>query len=362
MSEAPLILDQLYDELNQFKSLPLIPWQNATRTQLLERLKEWHTHTRRSKELLNLLQMEQLKTPALKDVDLREAETHLRKSEEILQRNIEFEKDKNARKIDLTEKITTPAMGAELEARMHRQWLALQRVQEHARIVLRKALGDVSPSRGTEGDLFKLIRTKEEEIQTIKKERDQLKREKYFGPTEKFSLTEMENDLQELLQQFAIEKHAVLDHLTEGKKKLDEYTNHHMHLENKTKKLEHLVHELTKKHVTIASVLKKERDFARKLTLEMESETASMRALYSKELLSLEDTKYGHKKETEERSLHKMALLEKRTTEQEALIKELDSLVREKERQIARMAEKMPKEERSKTEQSIRNKKTPSVQ
>jgi uncharacterized coiled-coil protein SlyX len=346
MSEAILLLDQLQDELHTFKSLPLIPWTQANRAQLVERLKQWDTHTKQVRELLNLLQLEQLKTPALKDVDVREAETFVKKNHDVLERNLQFEKDKTNRKIDLTEKVTTPALGAELENRLHRQWMVLQRVHEHFHIALRKSMNDSQPVKGMEGDLFSLIRTKDDEINKVKQERDQLKREKYFGPNEKYSLTEMENELQELLQQFAVEKHGLFDHLESGKKKLDEYANYHMHLENKTKKLEHLVHELTKKHVGILTLLKKERDFARKLALDLETETATLRALYSKELLSLEDTKHSIKKEIEEKHAQRIMQLEKRANDQESLIKELDALVREKERQLSRMENKSPLEKK----------------
>lgn len=354
MSEALLVLDQLQNELNTLKSLPMVPWNQANRSQLVERLKQWHSHTKQVGELLTLLQLEQLKNPVLKDVDVREAETFIKKTSEVLERNIQFEKDKTNRKIDLTEKVTTPALGAELEARMHRQWMTLQRVHEHAHIALRKTFSDTKPSKGMEGELFSLIRTKDEELQKMKQERDLLKREKFFGPTEKHSINDMENELQELLQQFAIEKHAVIDHLENGRKKLDEYGVHHLHLENKTKKLEHLVHELTKKHVSLLTLLKKERDFARKLALDLETETASLRAIYSKELLSLEDQKHAIKREAEEKHVNKVSQLERKTKDQEALIKELDALVREKERQIARMAEKMPMEK--KNNESIPNK------
>lgn len=362
MSEALLILDQLNEELTQFKSLPMVPWQNANRAQLVERLKQWQTHTRQAKELITLLQLEQLKIPGLKDLHFKEAETHLRKNQEVLERNLAFEKDKTNRRIDLTEKVTTPALGADLEGRMHKQWLALQRLQEHAHITLRKALDSPTSAKKIEGDLFALIRTKEEEIQKIKEERDHLKREKYFGPTEKYSLTEMENELQELLQQFAIEKYGVFDHLEQGKKKLEEYNVHHLHLENKTKKLEHMVHELTKKHISILTLLKKERDFARKLALDLETETASLRALYSKELLTLEEKKHALKQEAEEKHAHKIVFLEGKVKEQESLIRELDALVREKERQLAKLAEKLPSELKKEREnQPARSKKTPWV-
>ncbi|MEK6970210.1 MAG: hypothetical protein AABW68_00760 [archaeon] len=356
MSEALLVMDQLQNELHTLKSLPMVPWNQANRAQLLERLNQWHAHTKQTQELLHLFQREQLTHTELKEVDVREAETFLQKTGEVLERNIQFEKEKTGRKIDLTEKITTPALGAELEARMHRQWMALQRVHEHAHIALRKNMSPGNPVKGMEGELFSLIRTKDEELRQMKQERDTLKREKFFGPSEKHSLHEMENELHEIVQEFAIQKHAVFDHLEEGKKKLDEYGNHHLHLDHKTRKLEHLVHELAKKHVGLLTLLKKERDFARKLALDMETETTSLRALYAKELLTLEEKKQSIKKEIEGKNTEKIAQLERKTKEQELLIREMDALVREKERQLGRMAEKMPTEKKN-TESTIPAKK-----
>lgn len=347
MTEALLLLDQLQEELSKFKALSFVPWEQANRAQLVERLKQWHDHTKQSKELVTLLQLEQLKHPEMKSINLREAETFIRKTDEVLARNLSFEKDKTNRKIDLTEKIQTPALGAELEARMHRQWLAIHRAHEQLSIALRKSFGsDSNTAKAMEGELFNLVRTKEDEIQNLKQERDTLKREKYFSPTEKYSLTEMENDLQELLQRFAIEKHGLYDHLSEGKKKLDEYATHHMHLDHKAKKMEQMVHELQKKHISISTVLKKERDFARKLALDLESETAATRALYSKELLTLDEKKHAIKQEIEEKHQHKLAMLEKKVTQQEQIIRELEAIAREKEREVARLAEKLPEKER----------------
>ncbi len=347
MTEALLLLDQLHEELSKFKALPFVPWEQANRAQLVERLKQWHDHTKQSKDLLSLLQLEQMKHPELKNINLREAETFIQKTDEVLSRNLSFEKDKTNRKIDLTEKVTTPALGAELEARMHRQWLAVHRAHEQLSIAMRKSFsGDSTTAKAIEGELFNLVRTKEDEIQTLKHERDTLKREKYFSPTDKYSLTEMENDLQELLQRFAIEKHGLYDHLEQGKKKLDEYSTHHMHLDHKAKKMEQMVHELQKKHIGIATVLKKERDFARKLAMDLESETANTRALYSKELLNLDEKKHALKQEIEEKHRQKISLLEKKVREQEGIIRELDAIAREKERQVARLAEKLPEKER----------------
>lgn len=346
MTEALLLLDQLHNELSKFKSLPFVPWEQANRAQLVERLKQWQDHTRQTKELLTLLQLEQLKHPEMKNINLREAETFIQKTDEVLSRNLSFEKDKTNRKIDLTEKVTTPALGAELEARMHRQWLSLHRAHEQLSIAMRNVLGNNVNAKAIEGELFNLVKTKEDEIQNLKHERDTLKREKYFSPTEKYSLTEMENDLQELLQRFAIEKHGLYDHLEQGKKKLDEYATHHMHLDNKAKKMEQMVHELQKKHISIATVLKKERDFARKLALDLESESAAIRAMYSKELLTLEEKKHAIKQEIEEKHQHKLSTLEKKVTQQEHIIRELEAIAREKEREVARLAEKLPEKER----------------
>ena len=346
MTEALLLLDQLHNELSTFKALPFVPWEQANRAQLVERLKQWHAHTKQTKDLLTLIQLEQLKQPALKTIDLREAETFLGKTDEVLSRNLSFEKDKTNRKIDLTEKIHTPALGAELEARMHRQWLTLHRAHEQLTIALRQSLGNPTNAKAIEGELFSLVKTKEDEIQSLKQERDTLKREKFFGTHEKYSLTEMENDLQELLQRFAIEKHGLYDHLEQGKKKLDEYATYHMHLDHKSKKMEQMVHELQKKHISITSLLKKERDLARKLALDMESETASTRALYAKELLSLDEKKHAIKQEIEEKHAQKLALLEKKVREQDSMIRELDAIAREKERQVARLAEKLPEKDR----------------
>ncbi|MBM3282008.1 MAG: hypothetical protein FJY86_01545 [Candidatus Diapherotrites archaeon] len=346
MTEALLLLDQLHDELSKFKALPFVPWEQANRAQLVERLKQWHDHTKQSKELVTLLQLEQLKHPEMKSINLREAETFLVKTDEVLARNMNFEKDKTNRKIDLTEKIHTPALGAELEARMHRQWLTLHRAHEQLAIALRKTLSTNTSAKAIEGELFNLVKTKEEEIQNLKNERDQLKREKFFTNNEKYSLTEMENDLQDLLQRFAIEKHALYDHLEQGKKKLDEYSTHHMHLDHKTKKLEQMVNELQKKHVGISTVLKKERDYARKLALDLEGEAASIRATYAKELLTLDEKKHALRQEVEEKHAQKIALLEKKVREQEHIIRELDAIAREKEREVARLAEKIPEKER----------------
>lgn len=354
MTEAILLLDQLHEELAKFKALPFVPWEQANRAQLVERLKQWQDHTKQSKELLSLLQLEQMKHPELKGINLREAETFILKTDEVLSRNLSFEKDKTNRKIDLTEKVTTPALGAELEARMHRQWLAIHRAHEQLAIAVRKSFGNETTSKGMEGELFNLVRTKEDEIQNLKHERDTLKREKYFSPTEKYSLTEMENDLQELLQRFAIEKHGLYDHLEQGKKKLDEYSTHHMHLDHKAKKMEQMVHELQKKHIGISTVLKKERDFARKLAMDLESETATTRALYSKELLALDEKKHAIKQEIEEKHQQKISLLEKKVREQDGIIRELDAIAREKERHVARLAEKLPEKERKEITQRAR--------
>ncbi len=345
MSDALLALEQLDEELKRVKALPLVPWHSASRGMLVSRLEEWRAHTRQAKELLKLLQLEQLKNPELKGISLQEVEKTLTQNETILTRNIAFEEDKKSRKIDLGEKLHVPELGTDLENKIHRQWLSLHRVREQVTIQLRRADGMETGAKELEERLFGMLKTKEEELNVLKRERDQLKRDKFFGANEGRSLTEMENELQELLQQFAVEKHAVFDQLEQSKKKLDEFSLHHAHVGERTKKLEHLVHELTKRHVDVLSSLKKERDFARKLALDLETETAQLRALYSKELLTLEEKKHALRKEAEDTFRRQITELQQKSQRQEANLREMDSLVREKERQLQRMAEKVPTEE-----------------
>lgn len=350
MSNALLLLDQLHEELGKAKALPFIPWQQTNRIALVSRLKEWHVHTKQAKDLVQLLIREQIQHPNLKEIQVGEVNEILHQNDAVLTRNIAFEEEKlKSKKIDLSENITVPTLGSEMDARMHQQWLSLHRLTERMQLVLRKTEHAETNTKELESKLFGLLKTKETELEQLKKERDVLKREKFFGNTTKKSHIEMEEEMQGLMHDFAIERHVVGDHLEQSRKKLEEYAANHAQMENKIKKLEHLVHELTKKHIEIQGILKTERDFARKVALDLESETAALRATYAKELLNLEETKHRIKREEREKVESKLQEMETQTKSQRAHISELESLLREKERQVARLAEKLPKEKEEAT-------------
>jgi hypothetical protein len=347
MSNALLLLDQLHEELGKAKALPFIPWQQTNRQALVSRLKEWHIHTKQAKDLVQLLIREQIQNPELKEIQVGEVHELLHQNDAVLARNITFEEEKlKNKKLDLSESITVPTLGSEMDARMHQQWLSLNRLTERMQLVLRKTEHAETNTKELESKLFGLLKTKETELEQLKKERDVLKRDKFFGNTTKKSHIEMEQEMQELMHDFAIERHVVGDHLTQSRKKLEEYSANHTQMENKIKKLEHLVHELTKKHVEIQGILKTERDFARKVAMDLESETATLRATYAKELLNLEENKHRIKREEREKLENKLQEMESQTKAQRAHISELEALVREKERQISRIAEKAPSEKR----------------
>ncbi len=345
MSNALLLLDQLHEELGKAKALPFIPWQQTNRHALVSRLKEWQNHTKQAKELVQLLLREQIQNPELKEIQVGEVHELLHQNDAVLSRNLTFEEEKlRSKKADLSEGITVPTLGSEMDARMHQQWLSLNRLTERMQLVLRKSDHNETTTKELESKLFGLLKTKETELEQLKKERDSLKREKFFGNTTKKSHIEMENEMQELMHDFAVEKHVVGDHLQTSRKKLEEYTTNHTQMENKIKKLENLVHELTKKHIEIQGVLKSERDFARKVAMDLESETASLRATYAKELLHLEENKHRIKREEQEKVEVRTHEMESLLNEQRSHIKELEALVREKERHVARLTEKMPQE------------------
>ncbi len=354
MGNALLLLDQLHEELGKAKSLPYIPWQQANRTMLVSRMKEWQSHTKQAKELIHLLVREQLQDPTLKEIQVGEVQELLHQNDTVLARNIQFEEDKlKTKKLDLSENISVPTTGSEWDARMHQQWLSLNRLTERMQLILRKTEHAETNTKELETKLFGLLKTKEVELEQLKKERDGLKREKYFGMPLKKSSIEMENEMQELMHSFAVERHVVGDHLERSKKKLEEYTVNHSQMENKIRKLESLVHELTKKHVEIQGILKAERDYARKVAIDLESETASLRALYSKELLHLEENKHRIKREEREKLESKLQEMETQTKEQRLHLKELEALLREKERQVARMTEKTPQENKNENKPTI---------
>ena len=114
-----------------------------------------------------------------------------------------------------------------------------------------------------------------------------------------------------------------------------------MALADRLEELQRYFDEFCEKSAELTLLLKKERDFAKKLVLDMEAEVLELRNTYSKELLNLEEAKLKARKDAERELMQRIRKLEDELLAKEELLKHFRDLAKSKDAEARELEERI---------------------
>lgn len=257
----------------------------------------------------------------------------------ILESNINLERTTKLREniVNSIEKNEVPELYASIQEKILAIVLTTRHALDKAKTFILSKQNSFVKKGSTAKALIEMLEQKENELKDVKEKHFELKRKNFFGSTPEKSISDIEREL------FDSEKNLA-ESITESSKTLK---NHAAQLTYAEGSLAHMKSELdkveerhttfSKKALTLIQELKKERDFAKNMALEIEHETISIRNSYTHQLLDLERKKSEIEESAREKYAKQLAGLRKETEEKTVSIINLNKMILEQEKEIDRL-------------------------
>ncbi|MCX6803557.1 MAG: hypothetical protein NTY48_03220 [Candidatus Diapherotrites archaeon] len=276
-------------------------------------------------------------TPSL-DILLEEITRELT----ILETNIAMKKKKRLRQelVNETETIEVPALYSSLQQKLLSLALKCRYNIDRVRNFYAARKMPFVQKGSTAKHLLEALQLKEEELTQAKQKNIELKRKTYFGNLEEKNIVEIESELHEMdkkLDESVLEtKKSLKTHFAQ----INYVEGSFIHLKNRVEEIESTHSAFAKKSLELIKELKKERDYAKTLALEIEKDTLEKRSEYTKQILSIEDKKQQIEERLSAENEKTNSSLKKSVIEKEAALKQAHKIIERLEEEINALKKK----------------------
>lgn len=197
--------------------------------------------------------------------------------------------------------------------------------------------------KSTSRNLLELLNTREGEIQELKKNYSNARRDSLIGIPAVEGIADLEEDLQQTNQKIAVHQHRLEESIKSHSQSTERMFQSAGQLRSETDALQQLLWNHFQKAQELVTRLKKERDFARQLALDTEMETQGLRSQYSHEIIGLQErialAGSKNKKEFEKR----LEILEKELEQKNSVLSHFRESLSEKTVNFKELEEKNKK-------------------
>ena len=153
----------------------------------------------------------------------------------------------------------------------------------------------------TAKNLLEMLDKREQEISDLKARQADMKRRSFLGFIEERNIAEIEREVNEVDKELATNvaelKNALKIHLSQ----MEYLEGSFAQLKEKVESMEEMHYNFSRKALDLVKEMKKERDFAKKIALDIEQETMKLRGDYTNQLLGIEETKQAIKDRVRDR-------------------------------------------------------------
>ncbi len=262
----------------------------------------------------------------------------------VCKRNLQLEEAKplvEERHLKLTERRENPDLYASLEEKvisiLTRTAFLCERVNLYGR---RQA--EVAPAlKGAPKNVLNLLEQKEDELQELKKRFDELRNKTYFGAIAEESTAELERELGDLNARLHTERALLEKDLEAFNQQINSLLDKQLDFDRKMQSLNDIYVEHARKTADLVSLLKREKDLARKVLIESEQDMAHLRSTYSRELLRMDEAKLLARKEGRDETQKELDKLRRELKEREELLNHFRKMAEEREQALARKDKKL---------------------
>jgi uncharacterized FlaG/YvyC family protein len=308
------------------------PWRNVSRTVFVNAL---------DKSLSELVELQKLFSQAVEDMekdpkegkpDLRPFLKEMEKLVDVLEKNLRFERKKKrrAKTVNVLEKEETPELYADLEQRILGLLLKARYSLERTTIFLRKQGLTPLTDKSSAKQVMEVLERKDDELQNLREKYEDIRKKSYLGYLEEETVADLEHEMSDLGRRMALSADELGKSISFHKSQIEYIENSYAELKQKLDSLEEIFFAYSEKAEELIKDLKKERDYAKKVVLDVEHETLQLRNTYTRELLGLQESRLSAKKEAEKRFKLEIKALQRQLAEQADLVKHFREIAEDK--------------------------------
>jgi len=256
----------------------------------------------------------------------------------VLEANISMEKKKKLRQELVNEKepVEVPDLYSALQQKILTMSLKARYNADKVRTFLAVRKIPFVKKGSTAKNLLEVLQRKEDELSELKQKNVELKRKTFFGLTQEKSIAEIETELNEMDKKLAETVSETKKSLKTHLSQINYVEGSFIQLKTKIEGIENMHSTFTKKSIELIRELKKERDFAKTLALEIEQDTLHTRSEYTKQLLELEEKKQNIEERLKEKYDKDLSSLKKQFDEKNIALRNSHKLIEQLEEEIKR--------------------------
>ncbi|MBI4044634.1 MAG: hypothetical protein HY392_02915 [Candidatus Diapherotrites archaeon] len=261
---------------------------------------------------------------------------------QILERNREIEQSVAKKTMQrgiglIADEITNTENYSSLEQKVLAVLLKTRFIVERLSILERReTTPDYAPGKGAK-KILELLEEKEKELQLLRGKYEEIRKHSYLARIEDNTSQDMEKDISILSRRLGEEQKLLQASLESHRRSMEQLEQTHSMAVEKHRTLEELELQLGGKMLELSTALKKERDYAKRIVLDIENETLKLRNAYSKQILSLEEEKTNARSQAQEDFRKKISFLSKQLAEKQELVDSLKEIISTKDKYIQRL-------------------------
>ncbi|MEM4364150.1 MAG: hypothetical protein QXS90_02630 [Candidatus Diapherotrites archaeon] len=262
----------------------------------------------------------------------------------LLKRNKELEEKRQekvkAKEISFVEDLPSQDLYSDLEQKTLSFLLKSSYMIDRLRIIVRKR--DPANKIGVvQKNVLSVLEQREKELEDLRKKYEEIRKSAFFGVVHNDSSVEIENSLNELLRKSETEVALVKKSFESAKSSFESLEKSLVELSSRLSQVEEFQNQVVSKTFELIAMLKKERDYAKRLLMDVEQETLQLRNLYSKELLGLQEEKLNYKNSIEQKFVEEIRQLKRELKERNELVKQLQDAASLREQKIVELEKEL---------------------
>lgn len=319
------------------------PWRKASRIVFVNALDKSVSELRELQGLFSKAAEGMEKDPKEGKPDLLPFLRELEKLFSILEKNLRFERQKKrgARTVNVLEKEETPELYADLEQQILGILLKARYSLERVTIFLRKQGLTPLTENSSAKQVMQILERKEDELQTLREKYEGIRKRSYLGYLEEETVADLEHEMTDLGRRMTLSADELGKTIAFHRSQIEYIENSYAELKQKLDSLEEMFSAYNEKSAELIKDLKKERDYAKKVVLDVEHETLQLRNTYTRELLDLQQSRLAAKKEAEKKFQQQLKRMKLQLAEQTDLARHFKKVAEDKLRKEHELEERV---------------------
>jgi len=261
--------------------------------------------------------------------------------ETFLKRNLQFEREKAQRQSPLDKVSQKDESQEEFSAVAEKARKALLNASYFIERSIVKSKSERPAFSGSRqaNDVLQLLHVKDQELEDLKKKYNSLMAQGLLARVEQQGSADFEEELQNVSRMLEVSGNEMQMLSSEARGTIEKLQKNQSVLEQKIRQTDELISKFMSKSLETITVLKKERDAARRFALDLEHETTALRQTYSREILGVQEHKMQLQKEFQQGFSQRTKSIELELKQKSEFLEHFKKLAEDKEAELRKLKE-----------------------